>query len=113
MFHKACEEAELGEGGLVVATIERKRYLVIRPLGGAPRAFRALCPHQEASLAEAPFDGRLLTCPHHGWTFDADGACVSGQRCDPIREVPLAIEAGAVLIDVPEKKKKLRPEAAH
>lgn len=105
MFHKACEATDLVEGALVVATIERKRYLVIWPTGGAPKAFRALCPHQEASLAEAPFDGTLLTCPHHGWKFDgANGACVSGQSCVPIKELPLEIAAGEIRIDVPAKK---------
>ena len=105
MLHKACEASELAEGGMVVATIERKRYLVIWAKGGSPKAFRALCPDQEASLAEAPFDGTLLTCPHHGWRFDgSSGACVSGQRCDPIKQLPLVIEGGEVLIDVPVKK---------
>ena len=110
MFHKACDVSALAEGTHVVATIERKRYLVVWPIGGRPTAFRALCPDQEASLAEAPFDGRVITCPHHGWKFDGgSGACVSGQRCDPIKQMPLTIEGDDVLIDVPAKK--ARPSA--
>lgn len=107
MFHRACDAADIAEGRSTEVTIERKRWLVIWPSGGVPKAFRALCPDQEASLSGAPFDGRVLTCPHHGWRFDgATGACVSGQTCDPIREAPLRIEDGGVFIDVPEKKKR-------
>ena len=105
MFHKACDRSELAEGGLVVATIERKRYLVLWPNGDRPRAFRALCPHQEASLAEAPFDGDRLTCPHHGWKFDGrTGACVTGQVCAPVKELPIEIAEDEIRIDVPAKK---------
>ena len=112
MLYKACDTAALAEGAHLVATIERKRYLVLWPKGDRPRAFRALCPHQEASLAEAPFDGTLLTCPHHGWTFDGTtGACVSGQVCAPIKELPLTIVGEVMLIDVPAKKPRPAVEA--
>lgn len=105
MFHKACDQDELAEGSHLVATIERKRYLVLWASGDRPRAFRALCPHQEASLAEAPFDGALFTCPHHGWKFDGrSGACVTGQICDPVKELPIEIADGEIRVDVPAKK---------
>lgn len=108
MFHRVCDEAELGEGTAQVVTIERKRWLVVWPTGGAPKAYRALCPHDESSLVGATFDGGLLTCPHHGWRFDGrSGACVSGQTCDPIRSAPLKIEDGGVWIDAPEKKRRV------
>lgn len=112
MFHKACDASALEEGAYETVTIERKRYLVIWPTGGQPRAFRALCPDQEASLVDSPFDGRILTCPHHRWRFDgATGECVSGQTCEPIKQLPLVIENGEVLIDVPEKKKRVAEAA--
>lgn len=113
MFQKACDASALVEGAYELVTIERKRYLVIWPTGGVPGAFRALCPDQEASLVDAPFDGRTLTCPHHRWTFDgATGECTSGQTCDPIKKLAMKIEGGEVFIDVPEKKKRVVEAAA-
>ena len=107
MFHKACDATALSEGAYALVTIERKAYLVIWPTGGEPGAFRALCPHQEAPLVDSGFDGRTLTCPHHRWTFDGTtGDCTSGQKCAPIKKLPLKIEGGEVFIDVPEKKKR-------
>lgn len=107
MYHRVCEVAALVEGAMEVVTIERKRWLLVWPTGGAPTAFRALCPHNESSLAEATFDGTRLTCPHHAWKFDGtSGACVSGQTCDPIKSAPVKIEDGGVWIDAPEKKKR-------
>lgn len=113
MLHKACDVSALREGAYELVTIERKRYMVIWPTGGRAKAFRALCPHQEASLVDSPFDGTLLTCPHHGWKFDgATGACVSGQICAPIKELPMVIDGDAVMIDVPVKKARVAADAA-
>ncbi len=35
------------------------------------------CPHQGASLGEGTLFRGIVTCPWHGWAFDArDGSCV-------------------------------------
>lgn len=107
MFHRVLDAAALAEGACEVVTIERKRWLVVWPTGATPKAFRALCPHDESSLVEATFDGSQLTCPHHRWRFDGTtGECVSGQKCSPIKEFALKIEDGGIFVDVPEKAKK-------
>src|SRR5690606_30572548 len=36
------------------------------------------CPHQGALLSEGHWDGKVLTCPNHGWCFDAEGERVDG-----------------------------------
>ncbi len=107
MFHRVMEASALAEGAMEVVAIERKRWLIVWPVGDEPRAYRALCPHNESSLVEASFDGRTIVCPHHAWRFEGtSGACVSGQRCDPVRAYPLKIEDGGIFVDVPEKKKR-------
>jgi toluene monooxygenase system ferredoxin subunit len=109
MFVRALATTDLVEGGSVVTAIERKRYLVLWPKGTEPKAYRALCPHQEAPITESPFDGRVLVCEHHGWRFDGEtGACVSGQRCQ-LKALPLRIEGDDVLIDVPVKASRAAP----
>jgi toluene monooxygenase system ferredoxin subunit len=103
MFVRALAKVDLVEGGSVVTAIERKRYLVLWPKGIEPRAYRALCPHQEAPITESPFDGNVLTCEHHGWRFDGEtGDCISGPRCR-LKALPLRIEGEDVLIDIPLK----------
>ena len=103
MFHRVMEASELVEGAMAVVAIERKRW----PSGAEPRAFRALCPHNESSLVEATFDGREIVCPHHRWKFDGtSGACTTGQVCPPVKAFPLEIRDGGVFVDVPEKKKR-------
>ncbi len=48
---------------------------------GKIRAIYAVCPHQGGPLAEGGIDGTVVTCPWHGWQFDAvSGACIFNDR---------------------------------
>ncbi|TBW39809.1 (2Fe-2S)-binding protein [Siculibacillus lacustris] len=103
MLRKACDRSALEEGRHLVVAVERKRYLVVWPTGGEPRAYRALCPHAEVPLVDAPFDGRSITCPQHGWVFDATtGICRAGGE-GRLRDCALTIVGDEVMIDVPVK----------
>jgi toluene monooxygenase system ferredoxin subunit len=99
MFTKACEENELREGKYEVAAVNRVLVLIVWPKDGQPRAFQGMCPHSNEPLADARFNGAVLTCAHHDWEFDGiSGACIKGKACT-LAEYPLKIENGEVLID--------------
>ena len=39
-------------------------------------AIQQVCPHQGGPLAEGGIDGKVVTCPWHGWQFDVTtGVC--------------------------------------
>jgi nitrite reductase/ring-hydroxylating ferredoxin subunit len=38
--------------------------------GGAYYACKNVCPHRGGPVGEGDFDGRVVTCPWHGWQFD-------------------------------------------
>jgi nitrite reductase/ring-hydroxylating ferredoxin subunit/alkylhydroperoxidase/carboxymuconolactone decarboxylase family protein YurZ len=58
------------------------------------RVFDARCPHKDTNIPESALVGARLTCPGHGWVFDAhDGRCVDGEGTGLIR-LPSRIEAG-------------------
>jgi nitrite reductase/ring-hydroxylating ferredoxin subunit len=43
------------------------------------RVFDARCPHKGTAIPQAALKGHELTCPGHGWVFDAqDGRCIKG-----------------------------------
>jgi nitrite reductase/ring-hydroxylating ferredoxin subunit len=60
------------------------------------------CPHQSGSLGEGRLEGNIVTCPLHGWEFDArSGACMTV----PGESVPwyrVRVEDGVVLVDLGE-----------
>ena len=99
MFVKACDASDLRQGKYEVAVANRILLVIAWSKDGEPRAFHGMCPHANEPLADARFDGAVLTCAHHDWAFNTNtGACVKGQPCT-LREFPLKIENGEVLVD--------------
>jgi len=36
------------------------------------------CPHLGEALGSSRLEGKLVTCPNHGWQFDVtDGKCIT------------------------------------
>ncbi len=77
------------------------RPYVVAEVDGALCAYSALCPHQLGPLHAAIPEGRLVTCPWHGYRFDvANGSCVSGQSCQlPAPPRVSENDAGQVFVD--------------
>ena len=47
--------------------------MVIRGRDGAIRAQSNVCLHRMSTLLEGRGNRRTITCPYHGWTYEADG----------------------------------------
>ena len=50
-------------------------------------------------------EGKLVTCPNHGWQFDVtDGKCITVDRCDDgclVDTYPVKIENGEIILSWP------------
>ena len=44
--------------------------LVVRDRDGELRAMDGICPHEDFPLVYGDFDGVVLTCANHMWSFD-------------------------------------------
>ncbi|MBN1448856.1 MAG: Rieske (2Fe-2S) protein [Bacteroidetes bacterium] len=68
-------------------------------------AVENLCPHQHIPvLAEGELDGRILTCPMHGWSFDITTGRCTHASCR-LRHFETRVEGGEVFIAVPEDER--------
>lgn len=75
-------------------TILGKPVAMYRKEDGSPVAMYGLCPHRYFPLAKGTLVNDALKCGYHGFTFDADGACIdipsqegSGTHCQPTYEI--------------------------
>ena len=50
-----------------------KRDIIIQNLHGTLRAFLNICSHRYSTIHDQPCGNRSLTCPYHGWHYDAQG----------------------------------------
>lgn len=60
--HNDFITAEIGHHGIVVQNFR-----------GTLRAFRNVCSHRFSRIQSERHGNRPLTCPYHGWTYDAAG----------------------------------------
>ncbi|HVY22669.1 MAG TPA: aromatic ring-hydroxylating dioxygenase subunit alpha [Steroidobacteraceae bacterium] len=58
--------------------------VVARLQSGRVLALEDRCPHRGVPLSGGRIYGDSIQCPYHGWTFNADGLCVSmpGANCN-------------------------------
>lgn len=52
------------------------REVALFNISGKIYAINHVCPHQGGPLAEGGLEGKVVTCPWHGWQFDVTtGEC--------------------------------------
>lgn len=103
-WHPVCTVKELeeanpsGVGPLGVMLLSER--VVIARLEERVTAFRDRCPHRSARLSKGSIQNGELTCPYHGWSYDADGQCTDIPACP---EGPIPSKAKLTGYDCQEK----------
>ncbi|TAM54307.1 MAG: 2Fe-2S ferredoxin [Paraburkholderia sp.] len=99
-YQKVCTLDDVWEGEMTEVEVDGHVIVLVRPEGGEPRAFQGICPHQDIPLAEGKFDGRVLMCRAHQWTFDAStGKGINPGDCR-LAEYAVKVEGDDVLVSV-------------
>ncbi|HZZ05592.1 aromatic ring-hydroxylating dioxygenase subunit alpha [Paraburkholderia sp.] len=84
-WHPVCTLAEFeeahasGAGPMAVRLLGDD--LVVAKLGETMVAMRDRCAHRCAKLSLGRVENELLTCPYHGWAYDAAGVCRHVPAC--------------------------------
>lgn len=97
-FQKVASLDDLWEGEMTEVELDDHVVVLVWPEGGEVRAFQGMCPHQDIALAEGKFDGKVLMCRAHQWTFDArTGAGINPGDCR-LAEYPVKVVGTDILI---------------
>ncbi len=76
-WHDLMPVDALERGGVAPVECDGRLVFVAKTPDGV-RVHDGRCPHRGTSLAGATLDGATLTCPKHGWVFDAvTGECTA------------------------------------
>ena len=87
-----------GAGRVVHA---RGRSLALFNVDGAFYAIDNTCRHRGGPLGDGELDGRVVTCPWHGWRWDVTtGANVNNPAVN-VACFPVSVDAGDVFVDLP------------
>jgi len=75
--------------------------IVVFRLGEKLCAFRDVCPHDGASLADGELDGKVVTCPRHGSQFNVcSGSRLRGPADYPIRTYRVVSEGAELFVEI-------------
>ncbi|GAA0714316.1 aromatic ring-hydroxylating dioxygenase subunit alpha [Dactylosporangium roseum] len=74
-------------------------YVVWRTADGTVSGAVDECPHRSARLSQGWVTNGRLTCPYHGWQFDASGKCVEIPSNDPGLPIPPLARTHPVLVE--------------
>lgn len=73
--------------------------LVVRDRDGGLHAVDGTCPHEDFPLAYGDFDGTILTCANHLWSFDVTtGRGVNPPGCR-LGKYVVEVDGDDVLVD--------------
>ena len=80
---RVCGVDDLRPAQMEAFFIEDSEVIVARDLDGRLHAFDGQCPHEDFPLVYGLFDGMVVTCANHMWSFDVingQGISAPGSR---------------------------------
>ena len=96
---KVAELSEIPEDSGKVVDVEG-HCLALFKIDGKVHTIDNTCPHRMGPLGEGDLEGRVVSCPWHGWRFDV----TTGQNPDfPAAKVPCfkaSVEGSTVFVEV-------------
>jgi nitrite reductase/ring-hydroxylating ferredoxin subunit len=96
-WYIACLSDELQGAKPIQRVIYERPYVLFRDQNGAPACLPDRCLHRATNLSAGNCHEGKLTCPYHGWKYDATGAVV---------EIPSEKDM------LPRNKMRLKPQPA-
>jgi len=98
-YTRVCGADELAAGGMAAFFLDGWEVLVVRDRRGELHAMDGTCPHEDFPLVHGDFDGTVLTCANHLWSFDATtGKGINPPSCR-LAQYGLKVEHGEVFAD--------------
>src|SRR5262245_41477636 len=96
-FTYAAPEVQLTDGAGLAVEIAGKEYALFR-IDGRVHAIDNACPHEGAPLAHGEFSNGIVTCPWHGWTFQACTGCSINPAGNDLKSYAVKVEEGRIFI---------------
>jgi phenylpropionate dioxygenase-like ring-hydroxylating dioxygenase large terminal subunit len=97
-WYLVAESGDIGSDPHAVRLLARD-FVIWRGPGGSLVGAPDRCPHRESPLSIGTISDGILTCAYHGWSFGADGRCVSVPSSRPGASIPPAAHLSCVHLE--------------
>ncbi len=96
-FAFVAAESQLTDNTGLAVEVGGKEYALFR-VEGRVVAIDNACPHEGAPLAQGEVADGVVTCPWHGWTFQACTGCSINPAGNDVQSYPVKLEEGKIYI---------------
>jgi len=90
-------ELREGEGRIVVVGSEE---IALFNVAGQVCATTNACPHHGGPIGDGILDGKIVTCPWHGWEFDVTTGKMPVNRNIGIKTYPVRVDGDSVDVEL-------------
>jgi len=98
-FVRAVALAEVPPGGIREVDVNGKA-LAVANIDGVFHVIDNTCLHRGGPLGGGSMEGKIVTCPWHGWQFDVTTGKSSQNPAVGVPCYPVEIRGGEVFVDV-------------
>ncbi len=96
---RVCAAGDLAAGDMAAFFLDGWEVLVVRDKRGELHAVDGTCPHEDTPLVHGDFDGVVLTCLTHFWSFDvSSGRGINPPTCR-LAKYHVEVQGGGIYVD--------------
>lgn len=96
-FVKVCETSDIPPGAGRTVEVNGKPVALFN-IGGHFFAISNTCLHRGGPLGEGELEGKIVTCPWHGWRYDVTTGTNEMNPSIAVQKYEVKIEGGSVLV---------------
>ena len=98
-FVRTVKLAEVPPGTVRELQVEGKA-IAMANIGGRVYAINNTCLHRGGPLGQGLLEGKVLTCPWHGWQFDVSNGQAMQNPAARVDCYPTEVRGGDVFVDL-------------
>ena len=96
---RAAAVGEIPAGTIREVTVAGKPVAVAN-VGGQFYAINNTCLHRGGPLGDGVLEGKVVTCPWHGWQYDVTTGKVIQNPSVGVDSYPIEVRGGEIFVDV-------------
>jgi nitrite reductase (NADH) small subunit len=98
-FVKVAQVNEVPAGQGKCVEVDGKRIALFN-IDGTFHAVDDVCPHQGGPISEGECEGKIVTCPWHGWEFDVETGVNRDDSDVALEKFAVRVEGNDVLVEL-------------
>ncbi|MBI4609492.1 MAG: Rieske 2Fe-2S domain-containing protein [Candidatus Rokubacteria bacterium] len=96
---KVCEKDEVAPGECRVVEVQGKTVALFN-VDGTFYVLDNTCLHRGGPLGEGELEGKVITCPWHGWRYDVTTGANVNNPAVKVACFPVKVEGTSVFVEV-------------